>query len=157
GGNEKLNERMCVRPTSETLFCEHYSNIIESYKDLPKLYNQWCSVVRWEKSTRPFLRTTEFLWQEGHTAHENEDDAMREVLKMLDIYEELCKNILAIPVIKGKKTNIEKFAGAKQTYTIESMMHDGKALQSGTTHYFLIYLLKHLTLPLQIKMENKNM
>ena len=102
GGNEKLNERMCVRPTSETLFCEHYSNIIESYKDLPKLYNQWCSVVRWEKSTRPFLRTTEFLWQEGHTAHENEDDAMREVLKMLDIYEELCKNILAIPVIKGK-------------------------------------------------------
>ncbi len=136
GGNEKLNERMCVRPTSETLFCEHYSNIIESYKDLPKLYNQWCSVVRWEKSTRPFLRTTEFLWQEGHTAHENEDDAMREVLKMLDIYEELCKNILAIPVIKGKKTNIEKFAGAKQTYTIESMMHDGKALQSGTTHYF---------------------
>lgn len=136
GGNEKLNERMCVRPTSETLFCEHYSNIIESYKDLPKLYNQWCSVVRWEKSTRPFLRTTEFLWQEGHTAHENEDDAMREVLKMLDIYEELCKNILAIPVIKGKKTNIEKFAGAKQTYTIESMMHDGKALQSGTAHYF---------------------
>lgn len=136
GGNEKLNERMCVRPTSETLFCEHYSNIIESYKDLPKLYNQWCSVVRWEKSTRPFLRTTEFLWQEGHTAHETEDDAMKEVLTMLDIYEDFCKNILAIPVIKGRKTNIEKFAGAKQTYTIESMMHDGKALQSGTTHYF---------------------
>ncbi|BAK80591.1 proline--tRNA ligase [Candidatus Arthromitus sp. SFB-rat-Yit] len=136
GGSEKLNERMCVRPTSETLFCEHYSNIIESYKDLPKLYNQWCSVVRWEKSTRPFLRTTEFLWQEGHTAHATEEEAIEEVLKILDIYEDFCKNILAIPVIKGKKTDMEKFAGAKQTYTIESMMHDGKALQSGTTHNF---------------------
>lgn len=136
GGNEPLNERLCVRPTSETLFCEHYSNIIESYKDLPKLYNQWCSVVRWEKSTRPFLRTTEFLWQEGHTAHETEDKAIEEALKMLDIYEDFCENILAIPVIKGKKTHKEKFAGAKDTYTIESMMHDGKALQSGTTHNF---------------------
>ena len=136
GGNEELTEKICVRPTSETLFCEHYSNIIESYKDLPKLYNQWCSVVRWEKSTRPFLRTTEFLWQEGHTAHETEDDAINEALKILDIYQEFCNEILAIPVIKGQKTNKEKFAGAKSTYTIESMMHDGKALQSGTTHNF---------------------
>lgn len=136
GGNEPLNERLCVRPTSETLFCEHYSNIIESYKDLPKLYNQWCSVVRWEKSTRPFLRTTEFLWQEGHTSHETEDEAIKEALKMLDVYGDFCENVLAIPVIKGKKTQKEKFAGAKDTYTIESMMHDGKALQSGTTHNF---------------------
>lgn len=136
GGNDELTERLCVRPTSETLFCEHYSNIIESYKDLPKLYNQWCSVVRWEKSTRPFLRTTEFLWQEGHTAHATEEEAINETLKMLDIYEEFCENMLAIPVIKGKKTDKEKFAGAKSTYTIESMMHDGKALQSGTTHNF---------------------
>lgn len=136
GGNSKLTERLCIRPTSETLFCEHYSNIIESYKDLPKLYNQWCSVVRWEKSTRPFLRTTEFLWQEGHTAHENEEEALKETLQMLEIYSDFCENILAIPVIKGKKTDIEKFAGAKSTYTIESMMHDGKALQSGTTHNF---------------------
>ena len=136
GGNEPLNERLCVRPTSETLFCEHYSNIIESYKDLPKLYNQWCCVVRLEKSTRPFLRTTEFLWQEGHTAHETEDEAIKEALKMLDVYGDFCENVLAIPVIKGKKTQKEKFAGAKDTYTIESMMHDGKALQSGTTHNF---------------------
>ncbi len=136
GGNDKLVERLCVRPTSETLFCEHYSNIIKSYKDLPKLYNQWCSVVRWEKSTRPFLRTTEFLWQEGHTAHVNEEEAIEEALKILNIYEEFCENILAIPVIKGKKTYKEKFSGAKNTYTIESMMHDGKALQSGTTHNF---------------------
>lgn len=136
GGNEELNERLCVRPTSETLFCEHYSNIIESYKDLPKLYNQWCSVVRWEKSTRPFLRTTEFLWQEGHTAHISEEDAIEETLKILDLYEEFCQDILSIPVIKGQKTQREKFAGAKNTYTIESMMHDGKALQSGTTHNF---------------------
>ena len=136
GGDDNLVERLCVRPTSETLFCEHYSNIIKSYKDLPKLYNQWCSVVRWEKSTRPFLRTTEFLWQEGHTAHVNEEEAIKEALKILDIYEEFCENILAIPVIKGKKTDKEKFSGAKSTYTIESMMHDGKALQSGTTHNF---------------------
>lgn len=136
GGSEKLHERLCVRPTSETLFCEHYSNIIESYKDLPKLYNQWCSVVRWEKSTRPFLRTTEFLWQEGHTAHVSEEDAMEETLRILDLYGEFCQNILAIPIIKGRKTEREKFAGAKDTYTIESMMHDGKALQSGTTHNF---------------------
>ena len=136
GGSEKLNERLCVRPTSETLFCEHYSNIINSYRDLPKLYNQWCSVVRWEKTTRPFLRTTEFLWQEGHTMHETPDEAKKETEQMLNIYADFCENQLAIPVIKGRKTDKEKFAGAEATYTIEALMHDGKALQSGTSHYF---------------------
>lgn len=136
GGDEKLAERLCVRPTSETLFCDHYANIIQSYRDLPKLYNQWCSVVRWEKTTRPFLRTLEFLWQEGHTAHATAEEAQEETLRMLNIYADFCENILAIPVIKGQKTDKEKFAGAKSTYTIESLMHDGKALQSGTSHNF---------------------
>ncbi len=136
GGQEQLTERLCVRPTSETLFCSHYANIIQSYRDLPKLYNQWCSVVRWEKTTRPFLRTMEFLWQEGHTAHATAEEAEEETLRMLDVYSEFCETVLAIPVIKGKKTEKEKFAGAKATYSIESLMHDGKALQSGTTHYF---------------------
>lgn len=136
GGSEQLTERLCVRPTSETLFCDHYSNIIQSYRDLPKLYNQWCSVVRWEKTTRPFLRTREFLWQEGHTAHATADEAQEETLKMLDVYADFCEEFLAIPVLKGRKTDKEKFAGAKATYTIESLMHDGKALQSGTTHNF---------------------
>jgi len=136
GGNEELTERLCVRPTSETLFCEHYANVIHSYRDLPKLYNQWCSVVRWEKTTRPFLRTLEFLWQEGHTAHETAEEAQEETLRMLDVYAEFCEKILAIPVIKGQKTESEKFAGAKSTYAIESLMHDGKALQTGTTHNF---------------------
>ncbi|AGC69353.1 proline--tRNA ligase ProS [Thermoclostridium stercorarium subsp. stercorarium DSM 8532] len=136
GGNEKLTERLCVRPTSETLFCEHYANIIHSYRDLPKLYNQWCSVVRWEKTTRPFLRTLEFLWQEGHTAHATAEEAMEETIRMLNIYAEFCENILAIPVIKGRKTEKEKFAGAEATFTIESLMHDGKALQTGTSHNF---------------------
>ncbi len=136
GGNEKLTEKLCVRPTSETLFCEHYANIIQSYRDLPKLYNQWCSVVRWEKTTRPFLRSLEFLWQEGHTAHTTFEEAEQETLKMLDIYADFCEKILAIPVIKGKKTENEKFAGALSTYTIESLMHDGRALQSGTSHNF---------------------
>ncbi len=136
GGEEKLTERLCVRPTSETLFCEHYANIIHSYRDLPKLYNQWCSVVRWEKTTRPFLRTLEFLWQEGHTAHATEEEAMEETIRMLNVYAEFCENVLAIPVIKGQKTEKEKFAGAKATYTIESLMHDGKALQTGTSHNF---------------------
>lgn len=136
GGKEKLQERLCVRPTSETLFCDHYKNIIQSYRDLPKLYNQWCNIVRWEKTTRPFLRTTEFLWQEGHTAHATAEEAQEETIKMLNVYAEFCENVLAIPVIKGKKTDKEKFAGAKATYTIESLMHDGKALQSGTTHNF---------------------
>lgn len=136
GGTEKLTERMCVRPTSETLFCEHYEKIVQSYKDLPKLYNQWCSVVRWEKTTRPFLRTTEFLWQEGHTAHATAEDAQAETIKMLNVYADFCEEMLAIPVIKGQKTDKEKFAGAEATYTIESLMHDGKALQSGTSHNF---------------------
>lgn len=136
GGEEELAERLCVRPTSETLFCEHYANIIHSYRDLPKLYNQWCSVVRWEKTTRPFLRTLEFLWQEGHTAHATAKEAEEETIRMLEVYAEFCENVLAIPVIKGQKTEKEKFAGAKATYTIESLMHDGKALQSGTSHNF---------------------
>lgn len=136
GGNEKLEERLCVRPTSETLFCEHYSHIIESYRDLPKLYNQWCSVVRWEKTTRPFLRTSEFLWQEGHTMHETPEEAKKETEQMLNIYADFCENYLAMPVIRGRKTDKEKFAGAEATYTIEALMHDGKALQSGTSHYF---------------------
>ncbi|NLM13398.1 MAG: proline--tRNA ligase [Epulopiscium sp.] len=136
GGSEQLTERLCVRPTSETLFCEHYANVIQSYRDLPKLYNQWCSVVRWEKTTRPFLRTLEFLWQEGHTAHATAEEAQEETIKMLNVYAEFCENVLAIPVVKGKKTDKEKFAGAKETYTIESLMHDGKALQSGTSHNF---------------------
>ena len=136
GGTEELTERLCVRPTSETLFCEHYAHVINSYRDLPKLYNQWCSVVRWEKTTRPFLRSMEFLWQEGHTMHETAEEAMQETLNILDIYAKLCEDYFAIPVIKGQKTEKEKFAGAKATYTIEAMMHDGKALQSGTTHFF---------------------
>ncbi len=136
GGDEKLTERLCVRPTSETLFCEHYSNSIQSYRDLPKLYNQWCSVVRWEKTTRPFLRTLEFLWQEGHTAHATAEEAQEETIKMLNVYADVLENVLAIPVIKGRKTEKEKFAGAHATYTIESLMHDGKALQSGTSHNF---------------------
>ncbi len=136
GGTEKLTERLCVRPTSETLFCEHYANVIRSYRDLPKLYNQWCSVVRWEKTTRPFLRSREFLWQEGHTMHATAEDAERETLQMLDVYADFCEKSLAIPVVKGRKTDKEKFAGAQATYTIEALMHDGKALQSGTSHNF---------------------
>ncbi|MDP4109950.1 MAG: proline--tRNA ligase, partial [Bacillota bacterium] len=136
GGNEKLEERLCVRPTSETLFCEHYAKIVRSWRDLPKLYNQWCSVVRWEKTTRPFLRSREFWWQEGHTVHATEEEARAETLQMLNIYADFAENVLAIPVIKGRKTDKEKFAGALETYTIEAMMHDGKALQSGTSHYF---------------------
>ncbi len=136
GGNEKLQERLCVRPTSETLFCDHYKNIIHSHRDLPKLYNQWCSVVRWEKTTRPFLRTMEFLWQEGHTAHATAEEAQAETERMLNVYADFCEKYLAIPVVKGRKTDKEKFAGAVATYTIESLMHDGKALQSGTSHNF---------------------
>ena len=136
GGQNKLAERLVVRPTSETLFCDHYKNIIHSYRDLPKLYNQWCNVVRWEKTTRPFLRTSEFLWQEGHTMHENEADAREETLRMLKCYEDFYRDTLAIPAITGKKTEKEKFAGAMETYTIEPMMHNGVALQGGTSHYF---------------------
>lgn len=135
GGNETLQERLIIRPTSEVLFCNHYAKVIESHRDLPKKYNQWCSVVRWEKTTRPFLRGSEFLWQEGHTAHATEEEARKEALDMLDIYQDLGKNLLAIPFITGVKTEKEKFAGAVDTYTIEALMHDNKALQSGTTHY----------------------
>lgn len=136
GGGEKLQERLCVRPTSETLFCDLYSNIVQSYRDLPKLYNQWCSVVRWEKTTRPFLRSMEFLWQEGHTAHATAEEAEERTIQMLNLYADFCEQVLAIPMIKGKKTDKEKFAGAHSTYTIEALMHDGKALQSGTSHNF---------------------
>lgn len=136
GGSEKLEERLCVRPTSETLFCEHYAKIVRSWRDLPKLYNQWCSVVRWEKTTRPFLRSREFWWQEGHTVHATEEEARAETMQMLNTYATFCEEYLAIPVIKGQKTDKERFAGAVDTYTIEAMMHDGKALQSGTSHYF---------------------
>lgn len=136
GGENKLQERLCVRPTSETLFCDHYANVIHSWRDLPKLYNQWVSVVRWEKTTRPFLRTTEFYWQEGHTAHATAEEAIEETLTMLRVYRDFYRETLAIPVISGQKTDKEKFAGAEQTYTVEAMMHDGKALQAGTSHYF---------------------
>ena len=136
GGETELTERLCVRPTSETLFCDHYKDIIHSYRDLPKLYNQWCSVMRWEKTTRPFLRTMEFLWQEGHTAHATQEESEAETVKMLNVYADFCEKYLAIPVVKGQKTEKERFAGAKATYTIESLMHDGKALQSGTSHNF---------------------
>jgi len=136
GGSEPLAERMCVRPTSETLFCEHFSNTIRSWRDLPKLYNQWCSVVRWEKNTRPFLRTREFLWQEGHTMHATAEEAQAETIQMLNVYADFHENDLAIPVVKGPKTESDKFAGAEATYAIEALMHDGKALQAGTSHYF---------------------
>ena len=136
GGLDPLPERLCVRPTSETLFCDLYSNIIHSYRDLPKVYNQWCSVVRWEKTTRPFLRSMEFLWQEGHTAHATAEEAEERTIQMLNVYADFCEQVLAIPMIKGRKTDKEKFAGAEATYTIEALMHDGKALQSGTSHNF---------------------
>ena len=136
GGQNQLSELLCVRPTSETLFCQHFKDIIHSYRDLPKLYNQWVNVVRWEKTTRPFLRTSEFLWQEGHTMHATEEEAKKETLQMLKVYEDFYLESLAIPAITGQKTEKEKFAGAMETYTIEPMMHNGVALQGGTSHYF---------------------
>ena len=136
GGMNELQERLCVRPTSETLFCDFYKNDIQSYRDLPKVYNQWCSVVRWEKETRPFLRSREFLWQEGHTAHATAEEAEERTVQMLNVYADFCEEVLAMPVVRGKKTEKEKFAGAEATYTIEALMHDGKALQSGTSHNF---------------------
>ena len=136
GGLNELQEPLCVRPTSETLFCDFYARDIQSYRDLPRVYNQWCSVVRWEKETRPFLRSREFLWQEGHTAHATAEEAEERTVQMLNLYAQFCEEVLAIPVIKGKKTDKEKFAGAESTYTIEALMHDGKALQSGTSHNF---------------------
>ena len=136
GGSERLTERLCVRPTSETLFCEHYANIIKSYRDLPKNYNQWCSVVRWEKTTRPFLRSREFLWQEGHTMHRTAEEAEARTIQMLNVYANFFEEDLGMPVIRGQKTDKEKFAGALATYTVEALMHDGKALQGGTSHNF---------------------
>ncbi len=136
GGQNELDDRLIIRPTSEVLFTEHYAKVISSYRDLPKLYNQWCSVIRWEKTTRPFLRGSEFLWQEGHTMHETEEEARTETLKMLEIYDDLGRDLLAVPFVKGRKTDKEKFAGAEETYSIEALMPDGKGLQSGTTHYF---------------------
>jgi prolyl-tRNA synthetase len=136
GGKEKLDDPLIIRPTSEVLFCEHYAKIVNSYRDLPKKYNQWCSVVRWEKTTRPFLRGAEFLWQEGHTVHETEEEARFETLQMLKIYQQLGEELLAIPFLTGRKTEREKFAGAQETYAVEALMHDGKSLQSGTSHYF---------------------
>ncbi len=135
-GMEQLQERMCVRPTSETLFCDFYAKDIHSYRDLPRLCNQWCSVVRWEKTTRPFLRSREFLWQEGHTAHATEEEAEERTVLMMNIYGDFCEDFLAIPVIRGQKTDKEKFAGANKTYTVEALMQDGKALQTGTSHNF---------------------
>lgn len=154
GGSEKLEERLCVRPTSETLFCEHYANIVHSYRDLPKLYNQWVSVVRWEKTTRPFLRSREFLWQEGHTIHATAEEAIAETEKMLNVYADFCEKYLAIPVVKGKKTESDKFAGAVSTYAIEALMHDGKALQAGTSHYFGDGFAKAFSIQYQSR-ENK--
>lgn len=136
GGQQELQERLCVRPTSETLFCDYYKNVVQSYRDLPQVLNQWCSVVRWEKETRPFLRSREFLWQEGHTAHATAEEAEARTLQMLNVYAAFLENVLAIPVIKGQKTEKERFAGAVATYTVEALMHDGKALQSGTSHNF---------------------
>ncbi|MDO4960654.1 MAG: proline--tRNA ligase [Eubacteriales bacterium] len=136
GGYEQLQERLCVRPTSETLFCDYYERKVHSYRDLPKLLNQWCSVVRWEKTTRPFLRSREFWWQEGHTAHATAEEAVERTEQMLNVYADFCEQELAIPVVKGQKTLKEQFAGAIATYTIEALMHDGQALQSGTSHNF---------------------
>ena len=136
GGTEKLEERLCIRPTSETLFCDHFKDVIHSWRDLPKLYNQWCSVLRWEKTSRPFLRHREFLWQEGHTMHATPEEAIAETEQQLEVYATFCEQYLAMPVVRGVKTDKEKFSGAERTYTIECMMHDHKALQSGTSHYF---------------------
>ena len=136
GGSEPLDEKLCIRPTSETLFCDHWSHVVHSWRDLPMKYNQWCSVMRWEKTTRPFLRGREFLWQEGHTIHATAEEAIKETEQMLEVYADCLENLLAMPVVRGNKTDKEKFAGAERTYTVECMMHDHKALQSATSHYF---------------------
>lgn len=152
GGSNELEERMCIRPTSETLFCDYYKNIITSYRDLPKLYNQWCNIVRWEKETRPFLRTREILWQEGHTMHETAEEAENETLQMLNVYKDFYEDYLAIPVFSGKKTEKEKFAGAEYTLTVEALMHNGVSLQSCTSHYFG----QKFTKVFDIKYSNRN-
>ena len=136
GGVERLEEKYAIRPTSETLFCEHFAHVLQSHRDLPMKYNQWCSVLRWEKTSRPFLRHREFLWQEGHTLHATAEEAQAFTETMLNVYADFCENVLAMPVTKGRKTDKEKFNGAEATYTIECMMHDRKALQAGTSHYF---------------------
>ena len=150
-GGEDLEERYCIRPTSETMFSTLYSKWLSSWRDLPMVYNQWCSVLRWEKETRPFLRSREFLWQEGHTIHETAEEAKERTIQMLNIYADVIENFLAIPVLKGLKTEKEKFAGAEETYTVESLMHDGRALQSGTSHYFA----QNFTKPFDIKFQNR--
>ncbi|MGL5712442.1 MAG: proline--tRNA ligase [Paraclostridium sp.] len=152
GGNKELEERLCVRPTSETIICTMYAKWLKSYRELPYLYNQWCSVVRWEKTTRPFLRTSEFLWQEGHTLHETEKEAQDETIKILNIYQEMCEELLAMPVVSGQKSDSEKFAGGERTYTIEALMHDGKALQSGTSHF----LGQHFTKAFDITFSDRD-
>ncbi len=152
GGENELGEKLCIRPTSETIICNMYSKWLKSYRELPYLYNQWCSVVRWEKTTRPFLRTSEFLWQEGHTLHITEEEARKETLDILDLYILMAKEMLSIPMIHGIKSEKEKFAGADETYTIEALMHDGKALQSGTSHF----LGRNFTTAFDIKYLNKN-
>ena len=151
GGNEELDERLCIRPTSETMMSTMYAKWVKSWRDLPILGNQWCNVLRWEKETRPFLRSREFLWQEGHTVHETAEEAKELTLKMLDIYQEVVAELLAIPVLKGQKTKKEQFAGADSTYTIEALMHDGRALQAGTSHYFG----QNFTRPFEVKFQNR--
>ncbi|MEL7648282.1 MAG: proline--tRNA ligase [Sedimentibacter sp.] len=151
GGNQELAERLVIRPTSETIICHMYKKWLSSYRDLPYLYNQWCSVVRWEKATRPFLRTSEFLWQEGHTLHETEEEAQKETLQMLDIYRQVAEDLMAIPVVVGQKSDKEKFAGAHATYTMEALMHDGQALQAGTSHN----LGQHFTKAFDIKFQGR--
>mgnify|MGYP000836018647 CR=1 FL=1 len=136
GGSEKLEERLAFRPTSETMFCDHWSRVLQTYRELPMLYNQWCSVIRWEKTTRPFLRSREFWWQEGHTIHETSEEAIHETEQQLNCYADFFENVLAIPVVPGQKTEKEKFAGAEATYTVECLMKDHKALQGATSHYF---------------------
>ena len=150
-GGEKLEEKYCIRPTSETIISTMYSKWLSSWRDLPFVYNQWCNVLRWEKETRPFLRSREFLWQEGHTIHETAEEAKERTIQMLNIYQDVVENLLAIPTVKGIKTESEKFAGAEATYTIETMMHDGKALQSATSHYFG----QNFTKPFEIKFQNR--
>ena len=152
GGGEELEERLCVRPTSETIFSTMYAKWLSSWRDLPFLYNQWCSVLRWEKETRPFLRSREFLWQEGHTIHETAEEAQKFTLAMLDVYADVIENLLAIPVLKGQKTKKEQFAGAEASYTVETLMRDGRALQGGTSHYFG----QNFTKPFDVKFQNKN-
>ena len=151
GGGETLEEKLCIRPTSETMFSTLYSKWLKSWRDLPFIYNQWCNVLRWEKETRPFLRSREFLWQEGHTIHETAEEAKKLTIKMLDIYGEVIEELLAIPVLKGQKTEKEKFAGAETTYTVETLMHDGRALQAGTSHYFG----QNFTKPFNVKFQNR--